>query len=192
MAMPENTLSSLPVTSAFIGARALSSFEKVDYEEGPIAIQDVSQGLQAQRWRMRLINGEFWLDSPTIAEFVAYTALGSSELSFTFDQQGRMVLAYVQNGQPKLYWFDSSMASFVVTDLPSDAITPKVILDDKRFTQVQISDVILQYVRAGQLKMRMQRDRFLIEYDLSAGPWTSIAKLGFNRGLRLQTLCRYF
>jgi hypothetical protein len=192
MAMPGNVLSSSPVPSSFIGARALASFEKVDYEEGPIAIQDVTQGLQAQRWRMRLIEGEFWLDAPTVPECVAYTALGSSEVSFTFDQQGRLVLAYVQDGQPKLYWFDSSAPGFVVTDLPIDAVTPKVILDDKRFTQVQISDVILQYVRNGRLKMRMQRDRFLIEYDLSSGPWTAIAKMGFNRGLRLQTLCRYF
>lgn len=192
MAMPGNVLSSSPVPSAFIGARALASFEKVDYEEGPIAIQDVSQGLQAQRWRMRLIEGDFWLGAPNVPEFIAYTAPLSSEVSFTFDQLGRLVLAYVQAGQPKLYWFDSSAPGFVVTDLPIDAITPRVILDDKRFTQVQISDVILQYVRGGRLKMRMQRDRFLIEYDLSEGPWTAISKLGFNRGLRLQTLCRYF
>jgi len=192
MSMPQNVLSTTPVPSAFIGARALASHERVDYEEGPIAIQDVTQGLQAQRWRMRLINGQFWLDAPAAPEFIAYTAAGASELSFTFDQQGRLVLAYVQDGQPKLYWFDSSAPGFVVTNLPADAVTPKIILDDKRFTQVQISDVILQYVRAGRLKMRMQRDRFLIEYDLSAGPWTGIAKLGFNRGLRLQTLCRYF
>ena len=192
MTMPGNVLSSSPVTSAFIGARALASFEKVDYEEGPIAIQDVSQGLQAQRWRMRLIEGEFWLDAPNVPELIAYTALGSSEVSFTFDQQGRLVLAYVQSGKPRLYWFDAAIPGFVVTDLPVDAVTPKVILDDKRFTQIQVSDVILQYIRAGRLKMRMQRDRFLIEYDLSAGPWTAIAKMGFNRGLRLQTLCRYF
>lgn len=192
MAMPQNVLSSTPVPRAFIGARALASHERVDYEEGPIAIQDVTQGLQAQRWRMRLIDGQFWLDSPAVPEFVAFNAPGSSELSFTFDQQGRLVLVYVQNGQPKLYWYDSALPGFTVTNLPSDVVTPKVILDDKRFTQVHISDVILQYVRGGQLKMRMQRDRFLIEYDLSAGPWTGIAKFGFNRGLRLQTLCRYF
>ena len=192
MAMPDNVLSTRPVPSSFIGARALASYEKVDYEEGPIAVLDVSQGLQAQRWRMRLIDGEFWLDAPSVPEFIAYTAPGSSEVSFTFDQLGRLVLAYVQNDQPKLYWFDAAVPGFVVTELPGDAITPKVILDDKRFTQVLVSDVILQYVRAGRLKVRMQRDRFLIEYDLSPGPWTAVAKLGFNRGLRLQTLCRYF
>lgn len=192
MVMPLNVLSTTPVPSAFIGARALASHERVDYEEGPIAIQDVTQGLQVQRWRMRLIEGKFWLDAPTVPEFVAYTAIGASELSFTFDQSGRLQIAYVQNGQARLFWFDSAVPGMVVTDLPPDALTPKIILDDKRFTQVQVSDVILQYVRAGRLKMRMQRDRFLIEYDLSAGPWTGIAKLGFNRGLRLQTLCRYF
>ena len=190
--MPENRLSTAPVTSSFIGARALASFEKVDYEEGPIAIADVTQGLQAQRWRMRLIEGEFWLDAPAVPEFIAYTAIGSSEVSFTFDQQGRLAIAYVQNGQPKLYWYDSALPGFTVLDLPADAITPKIILDDKRFTQSSSADIILQYIRAGQLRMRGQRGRFLTEYVLSPGPWTAIAKMGFNRGLRLQTLCRYF
>jgi hypothetical protein len=190
--MPENRLSTKPVPRAFIGARALASHERVDYEEGPIAIQDVTQGLQAQRWRMRLIEGQFWLDAPAVPEFVAYTAIGASELSFTFDQQGRLVLAYVQDGQPKLYWFDSSVPGFTIYAMPEDAITPKIILDDKRFTQSPNADIVLQYIRSGRLKMRMQRERFLVEYDLSEGPWTGIAKLGFNRGLRLQTLCRYF
>lgn len=191
--MPENRLSTVPVPSNFIGARALASHEQVDYEEGPVAITDVSQGLQAQRWRMRLIDAEFfWLDAPAVAEYVAYTAPGTSELSFTFDQQGRLAIAYVQNGSPKLYWYDSSIPGFTVLTLPVDAKTPKIILDDKRFTQSVVADIVLQYVLDGRLKARAQRDRFLIEYDLSAGPWTGIAKLGFNRGLRLQTLCRYF
>lgn len=190
--MPENRLSTTPVQSSFIGARALASHERVDYEEGPIAIADVTQGLQAQRWRMRLINGEFWLDAPSVPEYVAYTAPGASELSFSFDQPGRLAIAYVQNGSPKLYWYDSTVASFVVIDLPADALTPKILLDDKRFTQSSVADIILQYVRGGHLMMRSQRDRFLIEYTLSPGPWTAIAKMGFNRGLRLQTLCRYF
>ncbi len=188
--MPENRLSTTPVPRAFIGARALASHERVDYEEGPIAITDVTQGLQAQRWRMRLINDEFLLDAPLVPEYVAYSAVGATELSFTFDQQGRLALAYIQDGHPKLYWYDSAVPGFTVLNLPSDAITPKIILDDKRFTQSPVADIILQYIRDGRLKMRSQRDRFLIEYDLNEGPWVGIAKLGFNRGLRLQTLCR--
>jgi len=191
--MPENRLSTTPVTSSFIGARALASFEKVDYEEGPIAIADVTQGLQAQRWRMRLIDNEFfWLDAPSVPEYIAYSAPGATEISFTFDQQGRLSIAYVQNGQPKLYWYDSAIPGFTVLNLPADAITPKILLDDKRFTQSSTADIILQYIRGGQLRMRDQRGRFLTEYVLSPGPWTAIAKMGFNRGLRLQTLCRYF
>lgn len=191
--MPENRISTTPVTSSFIGARALASFEKVDYEEGPIAIADVTQGLQAQRWRMRLVDSEFfWLDAPVVPEYVAYSAPGTTEISFTFDQQGRLAIAYVQNGQPKIYWYDSLMADFTVLFLPSDAVTPKIILDDKRFTQSPSADIVLQYIRGGKLCMRDQRGRFLTEYILSNGPWTAIAKVGFNRGLRLQTLCRYF
>jgi hypothetical protein len=95
-------------------------------------------------------------------------------------------LAVVEAGQAKLQWFDTSVGEQVITFLDPDVVTPRVTLDDKRNRQSEIADVILAYVRLGGLYYRQQRDRFLIEYLLDAGPHTGINKIGMNKHFRLQ------
>ena len=182
--MPENALSTTPVPAPFVGARARSISARVDFEDGGIAIQDPSQGNQYQVWRARLIGDDVILDAPTVPEFVLFSGEGITEISFTFDQNMRPALAFVQDGLAKLWWFDSVAGSQVITEYP-DSITPRVVLDDKRSTQLQNSDIILAYVRSGTLYTRQQRDRFTIEYTHSSGV-TPLIKIGFNRQLRLQ------
>jgi hypothetical protein len=136
-----------------------------------------------------------------VPEFVAFSAPGITEFSFSFDQNMRLAIAFVQDGVAKLRWFDSVPGQTVITEYPS-AITPRVVLDDKRFTQTSASDIIFAYMRNGDLYYRQQRDRFQTEIDptelmpepertqtrernaLSPG----LIKIGFNRQLRLQFL----
>jgi len=185
--MPDNVLSTVPANAAFSGARALPVTRTVDYEDGGIAIQDPSRGSQYQRWRGRLIGNDILLDAPEVEPFAVYSGAGITEISFTFDQNMRPAIAFVQAGVAKLWWFDSVAGAQVVTEYPG-AITPRVILDDKRFTQTSNSDVILGYVRDGALYYRQQRDRFTIERLLDAGPHVGLVKIGFNVQLRLQFL----
>jgi len=185
--IPENALSIAPVNAAFSGARALPVTRTVDYEDGGIAIQDPSRGSQYQRWRGRLLGENIILDAPEVEPFVALSGPDITEISFTFDQNMRPAIAYVQAGVAKLWWFDTVAGEQVVTEYP-EAITPRVILDDKRFTQTLNSDVILGYVHDGALYYRQQRDRFSIERLLDAGPHVGLVKIGFNVQLRLQFL----
>ena len=185
--MPDNVLSTDPVNAAFSGARALPVTRTVDYEDGGLAIQDPSRGSQYQRWRGRLIGNDILLDAPEVEPFAVYSGAGITEISFTFDQNMRPAIAFVQAGVAKLWWFDSVAAAQVITEYPG-AITPRVILDDKRFTQTSNSDVVLGYVRDGALYYRQQRDRFTIERLLDAGPHVGLVKIGFNVQLRLQYL----
>lgn len=187
MALPDDVLSTTPVNAAFSGARALPVTRTVDYEEGGIAIQDPSRGSQYQRWRGRLLGENIILDAPEVEPFVALSGPDITEISFTFDQNMRPAIAYVQAGVAKLWWFDTVAGEQVVTEYPG-AITPRVILDDKRFTQTSNSDVIMGYVRDGALYYRQQRDRFTIERLLDAGPHVGLIKIGFNVQLRLQFL----
>lgn len=187
MALPDDVLSTTPVNAAFIGARALPVTRTVDYEDGGIAVQDPSRGSQYQRWRGRLLGENIILDAPEVESFVALSGPDITEISFTFDQNMRPAIAYVQSGVAKLWWFDTVAGEQVVTEYPG-AITPRVILDDKRFTQTLNSDVILGYVRDGALYYRQQRDRFTIERLLDAGPHVGLVKIGFNVQLRLQFL----
>lgn len=191
--MPNNRLSTTPAPARFSGARAGSTSKTIDYEDGGIALQDPSRGLLYQRWRARLFNAGradsyVELSAREVPEFVWLTVPNMTEISFSFDANMRPVVAYVAGGLPFLNWYDSTVAEYVTTPLASDAITPRVSLDDKRelaSNGYQLSDVILAYVRGGDLYYRQQRDRYTIERLLRTGA-TPLIRIGFTRGLRFQ------
>lgn len=187
--MPGNTLSSQFIGAPFVGARSLEVSDILDYEDGGVALNDASQGLQVKAWRGRLIGDSVVLDADGVAPVTIYTGQGITEISFSFDQNMRPVLAFVRDGLPFLRWFDGTVNQTVNYPLPTDAITPRVTLDDKRATQIGVSDVIVAYVRDGKLCTRQQRDRFLIEYVHSDVP-KGLIKIGMNTKDRLQFLVR--
>ena len=191
--LPENVLSTLPVPARFFGARAGATSKTVDYEDGGIALNDPSMGLLYRRWRARLFNAGqadsyVMLDARDVPEFVWLTVPNMTEISFSFDANMQPVVAYVANGQSYLNWFDSIASDYVTTTLAADVKTPRVSMDDKRLVGsqgYQLSDVILAYVRGGNLYYRQQRDRYQVERLLATGV-KPLIKIGFSRGLRLQ------
>jgi len=186
MALPDNVASTQRLPSVISGAGALPVTATVDYEDGGVALNDSSGGLLFQRWRGRLIGDDFILDAPNTPPLVAFSGTGITEISFTFDQNMRLALAFVQDGVAKLRWFDSAAGGLVITDIGASVENPRIVMDDKRPLQVQVSDIILGYVRGGSLHYRQQRDRFLIERLLSDGPHKGLIKIGMGRNLRLQ------
>ena len=184
--LPGNVLSTQEVRGTMTGARAMAVTKYIDYEDGGVAINDSSQGNQYQVWRARLIRDQVLLSAQNTDEFVLYEAPGITEISFTFDQNMRPVLSFMQAGRAKLRWYDPSAGGQVVTDLPATAITPRVILDDKREKQSSLSDVIIAYVRDGGLYYRQQRDRYQIERLLASGITSGLLRIGFSDQLRLQ------
>jgi len=119
----------------------------------------------------------------------------------------RPAIAYVEDGTPKLNWYDTTIPGQTTTSYPG-IVTPRVSLDDKRMLQSQISDVIFAYIRSegGQNRIfyRQQRDRYTIEYDPTEDldPATraeyramvdespGLIKIGMNRQLRMQFMFR--
>ncbi|MFP5422464.1 MAG: hypothetical protein ACLGID_13485 [Gammaproteobacteria bacterium] len=189
--LPDNVASSIPIPAIFTGARAYAVSKKIDYEDGPIALQDPSQGLVYQRWLARLVGDDVLLSAPNTPEYASFTAIGMTEFSFTFDQNARQVVAYVQNGEAKLYWFDSSIPGYTTTNFGLGFINPRVTLDDKRSLATQgyqTNDVILAYIRDNNLYWRQQRDRFTIERLWQSGVPAGLIKIGFSRQLRLQAM----
>lgn len=191
--LPDNVLSTTPTPSRFFGARAGATSKTVDYEDGGIALNDPSMGLLYQRWRARLFNAGqansyVVLDARDVPEFVWMTVPDMTEISFSFDANMQPTVAYVANGQAYLNWFDSIASDYVTTTLAADVKTPRVSMDDKRLVGsqgYQLSDVILAYVRGGNLYYRQQRDRYQVERLLATGV-KPLIKIGFSRGLRLQ------
>lgn len=193
MALPDNTLSSRAVPARFSGARSGATSNTVDYEDGGIALNDASQGLLVQRWRARLFDSgkaesRVVLDATNVPEFDWLTVPFMTEISFSFDALMRPAVAYVAGGAAFLNWYDSESAEYITTTLPAGVTTPRVALDDKRYMQsngYQLSDVILGYVRGGNLYYRQQRDRYTIERLLTTNV-KPLIRIGFNRGLRFQ------
>lgn len=183
--LPELILSDQPVPAQFSGGRAFPVQKHIDYEYGPIAIQDASKGSMHQIWRARMENQFVYLSAPNVAEFILLDLPGVTEISFTFDQNAQVCFAYVQDGVAKFWWFDTTVGGYVTTVFPDGVITPRVTLDDKRITQRAASDVLLFYTSGNSLFMRMQRDRYEVEYHLATNVTDGIVKCGMMRNLRV-------
>ena len=187
MAFPLDKLSTTPQPGTFIGGRANLISKKRDFEDGGIALTDASAGLLYQQWRCRLIGTQVLLDAPnkSIPEILIDES-GIEEISFSFDQNMRYCLAFMQNGIAKFRWFDATLERYDTIILPEGTITPRVSLDDKRASQLSKSDIILAYVRNNNLYFRKQRDRFLIEYLLKSNINYGLSKIGMSDIYRLQ------
>lgn len=183
--LPENILSSTAVTGDFILAKGLDISSVLDYEDGGIALDDPSEGNQYQVWRGRLVGDDIILDAPEVEPTIIYSASNITEISFTFDHNMRPAVTYVQAGVVKLRWYDTSIPAYNILGF-SGAITPKIVMDDKRETQTSNKDMLLVYLQEGKLCYRQQRDRFLIEYVLAEGPYERLLKIGMNTRLRMQ------
>lgn len=184
--LPEGKLSSRPVVAPIIGGRANSITLKQDFEDGPIELNDPSAGLYYQIWQALAHDGGVRLYDAQEVGTDVLTALNITEMSFTFDQNGRPSICFTQYGQTKIYWFDSSLGGVTTTTIGAGIGSPKVILDDKRSTQSGSSDIIMGYIKNMQLCYRQQRDRFTIEYVLATNVAGRLQKIGMGNNLRLQ------
>lgn len=136
-------------------------------------MQDPSKGLLCNIWRTRILGNGTQIvldaepanpDGQNVSPAIIIVGTNITEVSTTFDSNMNLVIAYVEEGIPKLYWFDTQLPGQTTTDYPGIA-TPRVSLDDKRPMQSAIRDVIFTYIRDGQVYYRQQRDRYTIEYD---------------------------
>lgn len=184
--MPPGGLSTTAQPAQFLERVNSSRVPLVDYEMGGAALNDSSAGLWVKLWRVRVDGDVVLLGPDGETEQSAFTRPGISEVALAFDQNMQPVVAFVQDGQAWLWWYDSAVPGMVFTQI-AGAVNPRLTLDDKRPVQVASSDVILAYLRGGSLYYRQQRDRYLTEYLLSADPpCGGLASVCMSKGGRLQ------
>lgn len=191
MAFPDNSLSDIPLPQRFLGAGATSILDRTrDYEDGPIAEQDPTQGMDYQEWRAYVEDNIIWVEADNLPPKVLYEGQGEiTDVSIAFNQNADLHYAYVEDGVAKFYWYDTLSAQFETMVLPEGTRTPKITLDDKRSTQTASNDIILSYIKADNgLYFRLQRERFEIERLLHPGPFVMIRQMYMNTGWRLQWL----
>lgn len=184
--IPSGVLSTSPQPSAYIERVNSTLAPLMDYEMGGVALNNASAGLWVQLWRVRVDGNVVYLGPDGGDEAPVFIRSGISEVALAFDQNMQPVIAFVQTGVAWLWWFDSTVPGMVFTQIPG-AINPRLTLDDKRTVEVANSDVILAYLRGGSLYYRQQRDRYSVEYLLSANPpCGGLATLCMSTGGRLQ------
>ncbi len=189
--IPGNAMSSEPALSTFIPPDDLYDWcsRTIDWEAGGIALNDPTQGLRAYAWRIRAVGAQAVLDVPEAPGIAAVTLFTASapitEISFTFDLNMQPVVAYVSGGVAAFWYYDTFVSGYSTLLLP-DATSPRCLVDDRRNTQELNADVLLFYIRDGFLWERIQRDRYLIEYQMAETDSVAIARVGFTRGFRIQ------
>jgi hypothetical protein len=166
----------------------------VNYERGPIDIEDPGQGINYQNWTFSWDSGTGDVTATpetTGSPQVVHNIPACSLISCTFDQNGRVSIAYI-NGNAYLWWYDSVPATKVTTDLGSDIRGITLYMDDKRTTQLNKDDMLLWYTKPDggstfDLFMRVQRERFQTEHAMASGlEYSNILNSGMNSNLRGQ------
>lgn len=114
------------------------------------------------------------------------------QIALTFDQLGRPLVFYrVGDDTLKLYWYDPIAQENVQTELTTGR-DPTACFDFPTRTGEQFTDAILFYVRDNQIFMRIQRDRYNIEYLCPAEyEGIKINSAGLRVDNRLQVVYEY-
>jgi hypothetical protein len=189
--MPNNTLSVTPIVAPFQAPRgalrSLAADGLSDLHFGGVALGDPSQGLTFQLWRVSAKSDGIYLAAPNTPSFKILDIRAAVWVALSFDQNARPFIAWVadESGTANFYWFDTTINNFRITTLAGPIFRIFATLDDPRPVEIQNGDIILAYVRSGNLFTRVQRERFGVEHSFGIAPG-SLVQLGLNLKLRLQ------
>lgn len=196
MAHPGNVPATFPQTGNFFEPDSWPRGLLEDFELGPIALSDSSQGLSYQVWRLNYIGDD---QDPAYGDFILEPQIfGTPVLMFNVPAVKTVALAFDQNGRPTIawelennggsfwYWYDTNIPDFTTSQLPAGSTWPRLCLDDHRETQDFSSDVILGYIRGGTLYYRQQRDRYTIERTWATGIQPPLNTIGMTDRNRVQ------
>lgn len=195
--IPNESLSPILQWAPFQYPDNIPVYNTTDYQLGGIGIADASQGLQVQAWFLELSGtptlNNVVISAPNTQPLILFSAPDITEISLAFDQNMRPAVAYVSQGNPKFWWYDTTIPGYTIISLSSGTISPRCTFDDKRARDVNLglSDIILTYIYNHNLCYRQERDRFTIEYVLYPNIDVLIAnpvinKIGMNAIERLQ------
>ena len=195
MASPQGGLSTIP-QAGIIGDPDNRPFYALEsYERGPIAIEDVSEGLQYQNWTLTWDSGTNVLTATPETTGPPVSLITEADLiymTFTFDQNARISFTWTTSVSSFLYWYDTQLGQTVTTDLGADVITPTILLDDKRETMNSTNDMLLWYTKEEvgggtyELFQLLQRERFLIESSEATGLFHPyLTNIGMANNLRV-------
>ncbi|WP_303748424.1 phage tail protein [Stenotrophomonas pigmentata] len=203
--IPNNELSSSAVVGGFSFPVKQPGDFLVDWELAGIYLNDPSQGLHVKLWRLDAVpnNDSGLIDlvlsapggvSESEGSRTIFSAINVTEVALAFDQNMNPFVAYHQGEDARLYWYDPTIPGMTHTTMPAGVRSMRCTLDDKRDVGSDGSDIVLSYVRAGNLYARYQRERYTVEHVMRAGVGANavLVSLAMNVGSRLQWRLRRY
>ena len=203
MGISEDRLSTTTVSGTYLDpdGRVRSSLN-TDWEAGPVAVIDTSEGLNYQAWQLTFAGGTFTITPETtgspvvVLPNIQYPALqDSTQCCLAFDSNARVNLAWIDStGASWLFYYDTVTAQFEIVTFGSVGGIA-LYLDDKRDMESGISDLLLWYTVYDTdhwvLYHRKQRDRFLQAYEMLDPALEFITRSGMHEQLRGQLTLSY-
>ena len=162
--LPNNALSSQPIVAEFF--TQWRDDPLIDFEFGGTALQNSSAGLSVELWKCFYEDGSIKLSHDDQVQNVLNVE-NVTALSLGFDLSMRPIIAYLANEHCYLWWYDTSVSKQIITDLGNEITFPQLSLDERRSVQSSNADVILTYIRSSKMYMRIQRERFQTEYEIT-------------------------
>ncbi len=185
--LPDGVLSSQVISGSILPPRDKPKDLLVDYDMGPVNISDPTQGMSVKVWTGYMDNGWVTYKAEDVIPYHVYQVPTLSELSITFDQNGRPCFGFSDDSGANIYWFDTLTNQYEVLNVGKTAYNPRVMLDDKRQFNIGNNDILFFYILNGFLCVRYQRERFLTEHQLTTvNVSTVLDNVGMNNKLRLQ------
>lgn len=162
----------------------------LDYARGGVALLDASQGMNVKNWTCEVQEDGVYISSTGVPLMKVETLVGEpSWISMCFDQNMHYNLAYLIEGQGAFwYWYDATQQRYVTISL-GNVKTPIARFDDVRMKSAVYTDIVLSYIKGTSLCVRLQRDRYGVEYTLASNAGTRIIQCGMHRKLRFQWIC---
>lgn len=198
MTSPEDRMSTTVIEADWLPPDERNRVLDEDYEQGPIALNDSSEGINYQPWHLtyEAVAGTFTVTpETTLTPVDVLTGIFQvSQCSFAFDNNGHVNVAYtLLSGATYLYWYDTQLGNWTTTQLPTATFCPTLTMDDKRPTQTAANDILLWWTESQPddtniLYRARQRDRFdpLVPKEMTVDTFPYIYKCGMHKGLRVQ------
>ena len=179
------------LSSVTVRGRYLPPFPKkkealADYARGGVDFEDASQGLNKKDWYGYVKNGKFYVSAEGVSEkMVLATGANVDWFSFSFDQNMRLCCAYGADKKGYLYWYNTAIHGGETIEL-GEVSSPTIRLDDISDAAYGESELILSYIKKNSLYIRLQRDRFLVEYLVKENVGNDLIQCGFTSVGRFQ------
>lgn len=185
-------LSFSPIQGEWVEGASPTATPLIDYEYGGEFL-GTSSSNASFLWMAECDGSSVWVSREGVDRTLVLEDVDISSISLAFDQTMNVHIAYVSNGVAKFLWWNSLSSAYETMTLTGSR-TPRCCSDELNALLSADRDLILTYLRGSSLYVRLQRDRFSVEYEKvpnaatheAITPTTRLVAFGRNRSYRLQ------